>query len=97
MLGLTALAYAIAHISLFAYDQNLRLLHVASEIAHRVYLMIGFTALLGLIALGVTSTDASIRQLGKNWKRLHRIVYKSRHSAYCTTSCSPRRMSGARS
>jgi methionine sulfoxide reductase heme-binding subunit len=25
--------------------------------------------------IGVTSTDASIRRLGKNWKRLHRIAY----------------------
>ena len=75
MLGLTTLAYAVAHLCMYAYDQNLMLLHVASEIVHRFYLTIGFVTLLGLIALGVTSTDGSMRRMGKNWKRLHRIVY----------------------
>ena len=75
MLGLTTLAYALAHITLYAYDEKWRLLHVASEIVSRIYLTIGFTALLGLITLGLTSTDASVRRLGKNWKRLHRLAY----------------------
>jgi methionine sulfoxide reductase heme-binding subunit len=42
----------------------------------RVYLTIGFTALLGLAALATTSTDAMIRRMGRlNWERLHRLVY----------------------
>src|SRR5581483_9367191 len=45
---------------------------VASEIALRVYLTIGFTALLGLCALAATSTDAMVRRLGRRWQRLHR-------------------------
>jgi methionine sulfoxide reductase heme-binding subunit len=33
-------------------------------------------ALLGLVALAVTSTDGMVRRLGgRNWQRLHRIVY----------------------
>ncbi|MFD0937829.1 sulfite oxidase heme-binding subunit YedZ, partial [Methylobacterium trifolii] len=75
MLGLTALAYALAHLSLYVVDQNFVLTKVASEIALRFYLTIGFVALLGLIALGLTSTDAAIRRMGPAWNRLHRIVY----------------------
>jgi sulfoxide reductase heme-binding subunit YedZ len=75
MLGLAALVYALAHFSLYFADQKWDLWRVGSEIALRVYLTIGFTALLGLVALGTTSTDAMIKRLGGNWSRLHRIVY----------------------
>ncbi|MGI6853466.1 sulfite oxidase heme-binding subunit YedZ [Mesorhizobium sp. 1B3] len=75
MLGLAALAYALAHFSLYLADQKWNLWRVGSEIALRVYLTIGFAALLGLAALGTTSTDAMIKRLGSNWSRLHRIVY----------------------
>jgi methionine sulfoxide reductase heme-binding subunit len=75
MLGVTALAYALAHLGLYVVDQNFLLAKVVSEIALRLYLTIGFVALLGLIALGATSTDSAIRNLGPNWHRLHRLVY----------------------
>ena len=75
MLGVTVMAYAVAHLTLYAVDQNLILTKVVSEIALRLYLTIGFVALIGLIALGLTSTDAAIRNLGPNWHRLHRLVY----------------------
>jgi sulfoxide reductase heme-binding subunit YedZ len=42
----------------------------------RFYLTIGFVALLGLIALAATSTDAMIKRLGgKRWNTLHKLVY----------------------
>lgn len=75
ILGVTALAYAALHFSLYVLDQNFNLLRVASEIWLRIYLLIGFITLLGLTALGVTSTDAMIRRMGKNWNRLHRLAY----------------------
>ncbi len=76
MVGLAALAYALLHLVLYAFDQKLDLAQIASEIIKRVYLWIGFAALLGLVALGVTSTDGMLRRLGgRAWARLHRIVY----------------------
>src|ERR1700722_16103957 len=50
IVGLTALAYAVAHFSLYIVDHNYRLGFVASEIALRFYLTIGFTVLLGRVA-----------------------------------------------
>src|SRR5690606_15606721 len=75
MLGLAALAYALLHVFLYAMQESFDLWKVASEIALRVYLTIGFACLLGLIILGATSTDAAIRRLGALWGRLHRIIY----------------------
>src|SRR4029077_9217338 len=50
--GVTALAYALAHLTLYALDQNFRLGFVVSEIVHRFYLTIGFVTLVGLGVLG---------------------------------------------
>ena len=75
MIGVGALAYGLTHFTLYSIDQNGHMLHVAAEIIHRFYLTIGFTALLGLVALGITSTDASVRRMGKNWQRLHWLAY----------------------
>ncbi|NEU11804.1 sulfoxide reductase heme-binding subunit YedZ [Methylobacterium sp. BTF04] len=75
MLGLTVLAYGLIHFALYVVDQNFVLTKVVSEIATRIYLTIGFVALVGLIVLGVTSTDGMIRRLGKAWPRLHKAVY----------------------
>jgi len=76
MVGVAAFAYALAHLSLYCVDQSYDLPHVASEIAKRFYLTIGFVALVGLATLAATSTDAMIRRLGAaNWNRLHKLVY----------------------
>ncbi len=76
MVGVAAFAYALAHLALYIVDQKYDLLHVASEIALRFYLTIGFVALLGLGVLAATSTDAMIKRLGAaRWNRLHKIVY----------------------
>jgi sulfoxide reductase heme-binding subunit YedZ len=75
MVGVAAFAYACAHLFLYVVDQHFALLHVASEIALRFYLTIGFVTWLGLAALAATSTDAMIRRLGPRWKTLHSLVY----------------------
>jgi methionine sulfoxide reductase heme-binding subunit len=74
-LGVAAACYAVFHFTLYIADQKYDLAKVASEIVSRFYLTIGFAALLGLIALGVTSTDAAVRRLGSKWGTLHKAVY----------------------
>ena len=76
MLGVGAFIYGVAHISLYTADQMYDLVKVASEIAQRVYLIIGFTALIGPAVLASTSTDAMVRRMGgQRWQRLHYAVY----------------------
>ncbi len=75
MVGVAAFAYATTHLTLYVVDQHYDLAHVASEIALRFYLTIGFVAWLGLATLAATSTDAMIRRLGPKWRTLHSLVY----------------------
>jgi methionine sulfoxide reductase heme-binding subunit len=76
MVGVAAFAYAGFHLTLYTADQMFDLAKVASEIVLRIYLTIGFAAVLGLTALAATSTDAMMRRLGaRRWQRLHRLVY----------------------
>ena len=76
MVGVGAFVYAAAHIVLYMADQKWNLWKVASEIVLRLYLTIGFMALIGLAVLAITSTDGMVRRLGgKRWQRLHQVVY----------------------
>lgn len=76
MIGLFAWFYACLHF--FVYLMFLlqwRWYEVFDDIIERPYITVGFSAFLILTALGVTSNKPMMRKLGKNWKRLHRLVY----------------------
>jgi sulfoxide reductase heme-binding subunit YedZ len=75
MVGVAAFAYVLLHFTLFIADENFNLVTVASEIVKRIYLTIGFVALLGLATLAATSTDRMVRRLGRKWQALHRLIY----------------------
>jgi len=76
MLGVGAFCYIAAHLTLFFADQMFDFGKAAHEISHRIYLIIGATAWLGLAVLAATSTDGVVRRLGgMRWRRLHQIVY----------------------
>jgi sulfoxide reductase heme-binding subunit YedZ len=76
MIGLAALVYALGHLAAYAALEDWVLVKVAGEIATRTYLTIGAAALAGLLALGLTSTDAAVRRLGAaRWQALHRASY----------------------
>jgi sulfoxide reductase heme-binding subunit YedZ len=76
MLGLFALFYASCHFLVWIiFLLGMQWGRIAEELIKRPYITIGFAAYLILFALGVTSPKAMVRKLGKNWKRLHRLVY----------------------
>jgi sulfoxide reductase heme-binding subunit YedZ len=74
-IGVAAALYAGLHFLIYVADQKWNLVVVALEIVKRFYLTIGFTALLALAALAITSTNGWQRRLKRNWKRLHWLVY----------------------
>jgi methionine sulfoxide reductase heme-binding subunit len=74
-IGVAAALYALLHFTIFVFDQKWNLLVVASEIIKRFYLTIGFSALLTLTVLAITSTNGWQRRLRRNWKRLHWLIY----------------------
>lgn len=76
MIGLFALFYATAHFMVWlAFVLEFRWFAIVEEIIERPYITVGFTAYLILLALGITSPQFMVRKLGKNWKRLHKLVY----------------------
>ncbi len=75
-LGLYAFLYVSLHLLTFVWlDYGLNLKFIWDGIAEQPYVIIGFTAYLLLIPLAATSTKWAMRRLGKNWKRLHKLVY----------------------
>jgi sulfoxide reductase heme-binding subunit YedZ len=76
MTGLFAFFYASTHFWIFIqFILDFDFTVLFSEIIRRPYITIGFIAWLLLIPLAVTSTNGMIRRLGKNWKKLHKLVY----------------------
>jgi sulfoxide reductase heme-binding subunit YedZ len=76
MVGVATFAYGALHLGAYAADQAWDLGKVVSEIWLRVYLTIGFLALVILSILAATSVDLMVRLLGgARWRRLHRWAY----------------------
>lgn len=76
MLGLFAFSYALLHfLAYLGLDQQLDWRGVLHDIAKRPYITVGFTALVLLVPLAVTSTNAMMRRLGRRWGELHRLIY----------------------
>ena len=76
MLGLYAFFYACLHLSAYlVLDLRGYWTLIFEEIAKRPYITVGFSAWLLLLPLAVTSTKGWIKRLGRNWARLHKLVY----------------------
>ena len=76
MLGLYTFAYASLHFAAYlGLDLRGYWLQVLEDIAKRPYITVGFAAWLLLLPLAITSTLGWIRRLGRNWSRLHKLVY----------------------
>jgi len=77
MLGLFAFFYAALHFSTYlVLDQFFAWDEILLDIGKRPYITVGFSTLVILIPLAVTSTKKMIRRLGgKRWQLLHRLVY----------------------
>jgi len=75
--GLAAFGYAMLHLVMYvAVDQWFAWSIILQDVLERPYITAGFTALLLLVPLALTSTTESIRRLGgKRWRRIHRLVY----------------------
>lgn len=76
MLGLFAFFYVLLHFTVYVVlDLELNFHTLTADIAKRPYITIGFTGLLMLVPLAVTSTNGMMRRLGRRWQKLHRLVY----------------------
>ena len=76
-LGLWAFTYAALHMLVFiGLDYGLDWRFIWQDaLLEKQYIFVGLTALLILLPLALTSTKGWMRRLGRNWKRLHQLVY----------------------
>jgi sulfoxide reductase heme-binding subunit YedZ len=77
MLGLYAFFYGCLHfLCFFSLDRGFSVSSTLTEMLKRKYLIVGSTALIVMIPLAITSTNAMIKRMGgKRWRALHRLAY----------------------
>ena len=78
-IGLFAFFYGVLHFTTYIWlDKFFDLHEMIKDVYKRPFITAGFTAFVLLIPLAITSTAGWIRRLGgKNWQRLHRLIYVS--------------------
>ncbi len=75
-LGLYSFLYVCLHLLIFfAVDYGLDLGLITQAIVEKRYVLAGLASFLLLVPLALTSTKGAQRQLGRWWRRLHRLVY----------------------
>ena len=75
-LGLYAFMYIALHFLTFVgWDYGFDLDLLGPAIFDQRFVLAGFAAFLLLLPLAITSTQRWRKRLGKNWKRLQRLVY----------------------
>ncbi len=75
-LGLYGLMYASLHfLNFIGLDYGFNLDLIREDVLGKGYMWVGFVALLALLPVAITSTKGWVKRLGKNWERLHWLVY----------------------
>lgn len=75
-LGLLAFYYGLMHFgSYMILDQALNINAIVTDITRRPFITIGMAALVLMVPLAATSNRWAIRRLGRNWNRLHKLIY----------------------
>jgi sulfoxide reductase heme-binding subunit YedZ len=76
MFGLFAFFYACLHFLTYIwFDHYFDWMEIIKDIPKRPFITVGFIAFVLLVPLALTSTNAMMRRLKKNWTRLHKLVY----------------------
>lgn len=78
MLGLFAFFYGCLHLMTWVWlDKFFDVHEMLADVAKRKFITAGMTGLALMFPLALTSTQWSIRKLGKRWQKLHRLIYFS--------------------
>jgi methionine sulfoxide reductase heme-binding subunit len=76
MLGVFAFSYALLHfLTYIGPFQGFSWRAIVKDLVKRPYITLGFTALLLLVPLAITSTNGWMRRLRRRWQSLHRLIY----------------------
>lgn len=75
-LGLYAFMYAAFHMLVFVgLDYTLSWSLIWDAVLEKRYILVGALTFLILLPMAITSFKYWMKRLGKNWKRLHRLIY----------------------
>ncbi|HEY8692925.1 MAG TPA: protein-methionine-sulfoxide reductase heme-binding subunit MsrQ [Chloroflexota bacterium] len=75
-LGLFAFFYAALHFASYFVDQSFDGSAIVADILKRPFITVGFTALVLLLPLAVTSTKGWVKRLGYvRWRQIHWLIY----------------------
>ncbi len=76
MLGLFAFFYVCLHVAMYvAVDQRFNWPELWKDLTQHGWIIVGCVAFVLLIPLAITSTKSAMRQLGRQWQRLHAAIY----------------------
>jgi sulfoxide reductase heme-binding subunit YedZ len=76
MMGLYVFFYACCHFMIWLVaDHSFDFADMFEDIIDRPYITLGFSALIFLIPLAITSNQPMVRRLGRRWKKLHQLTY----------------------
>lgn len=73
-LGVVTFLYLLMHITFYVLKEG-DVGVAVSQVFEKTYLIFGILAFLIVTALTITSNNYSVRKLGRNWKKLHKLVY----------------------
>jgi len=76
MIGMYCFFYAVIHVSIyFSLDLAFEWKWLVSDIKEKPFIIAGMLTMLLLIPLAITSTNKMMHRLGKNWRRIHKLIY----------------------
>jgi methionine sulfoxide reductase heme-binding subunit len=76
MLGLFTFFYVCLHfITYIWFDQWFSASSIVKDLIKRPFITAGFLAFVLLIPLAISSTNKMMKRLGRNWVKLHKLIY----------------------
>lgn len=75
-LGVYAFLWAATHFAIFIWiDYGFQWEFILIDLSEKRFILVGLAALTILTPLAITSFKWWMKRMGKNWKRLHKLVY----------------------
>lgn len=76
IIGLLTFFYALFHLLVYlVLLAGLSVEWIISDLLEKPYIYVGVASFVILMALAISSTKKMMKRLGKNWKKLHRLIY----------------------
>lgn len=76
LFGLASFFYSLLHLLIYVhFDLDYDLAWALEDMQQKTYLVIGLISFFIMLLLAITSSMFMMKLLGRNWRRLHRLIY----------------------